>query len=192
VPTQDLVSAFEPDDPRLNGTILFRGSTSNEGDLIPLTAVNPMYNYKSYVPFSIYVNDNGGSDQNVRVLRYSDVLLMNAEANNELGNTAPALASLEIVRKRARDYAIAHGAASTTLPQVTTTDQAALRQAIYHERRVELAMDFDSRYFDVIRQGRAAAVFGPLGWKANKNEVWPIPQSEIDNSFGVLTQNPGY
>jgi hypothetical protein len=53
-------------------------------------------------------------------------------------------------------------------------------------------MDFDSRYFDVIRQGRAAQVFGPLGWKANKNEVWPIPQSEIDNSFGVLTQNPGY
>ena len=192
VPTQDLVNAFEPDDPRLNGTILFRGSTSNEGDLIPLTAVNPMYNYKSYVPFSIYVNDNSGSDQNVRVLRYSDVLLMNAEANNELGNTAPALASLEMVRKRSRDYAIAHGAASTTLPQVTTTDQAALRQAIYHERRVELAMDFDSRYFDVIRQGRATAVFGPLGWKANKNEVWPIPQSEIDNSFGVLTQNPGY
>jgi len=176
----------------LNGTILFRGSTSAEGDLIPPTAVNPRYNYKSYVPFPLYVNDNGGSDQNVRVLRYSDVLLMNAEANNELGNTAPALAALEQVRKRARDYAIANGAPSTTLPPVTTTDQAVLRKAIYHERRVELAMDFDSRYFDVIRQGRGAEVFGSLGWKANKNEVWPIPQSEIDNSFGVLTQNPGY
>ncbi len=192
IPTQDLVDAFEPDDPRLNGTILFRGSTSAEGDLIPLTAVNPRYNYKSYVPFSIYVNDNSGSDQNVRVLRYSDVLLMNAEANNELTNTSAALASLEQVRKRARTYAIANGAPSTTLPEVTTTDQAALRKAIYHERRVELAMDFDSRYFDVIRQDRGAEVFGPLGWKANKNEVWPIPQSEIDNSFGVLTQNPGY
>ncbi len=192
VPTQDLVDAFETDDPRLNGTILFRGSTSAEGDLIPITAANPMYNYKSYVPFSVYVNDNGGSDQNVRVLRYSDVLLMNAEANNELNNTTDALASLEKVRKRARDYAIAHGAPTTTLPQVTTTDQAALRKAIYHERRVELAMDFDSRYFDVIRQGRGTEVFGPLGWKANKNEVWPVPQSEIDNSFGTLTQNPGY
>lgn len=191
-PTQDLADAFEPDDPRLNGTILFRGSTSAEGDLIPLTAANPMYNYKSYVPFSIYVNDNGGSDQDIRVLRYSDVLLMNAEANNELGNSAAALASLELVRKRARDYAVAHGAPTTTLPEVTTTDQATLRKAIYHERRVELAMDFDSRYFDVIRQGRGSEVFGALGWKANKNEVWPIPQSEIDNSFGVLTQNPGY
>ena len=192
VPTLDLVNAFETNDPRLNGTILFRGSTSAEGDLIPLTAANPMYNYKSYTPFSLYVNDNGGSDQNVRVLRFSDVLLMNAEANNELGNTPEALASLEKVRKRARDYAVGHGAPANTLPEVVTTDQATLRTAIYHERRVELAMDFDSRYFDVIRQGRGAEVFGPLGWKANKNEVWPIPQSEIDNSFGVLTQNPGY
>ncbi|MBN9349607.1 MAG: RagB/SusD family nutrient uptake outer membrane protein [Chitinophagaceae bacterium] len=191
-PTQDLVDAFEPNDPRLNATILFRGSTSAEGDLIPLTAANPMYNYKSYVPFPVYVNDNGGSDQNVRVIRYSDVLLMNAEANNELGNTSDALASLEKVRKRARDFAIAHGAPANTLPPVTTTDQTALRAAIYHERRVELAMDFNSRYFDVIRQGRGTAVFGPMGWKAGKNEVWPIPQSEIDNSFGVLTQNPGY
>ena len=103
-----------------------------------------------------------------------------------------ALTSLEMVRARARDYAIANGAPANTLPKVTTTDKAALRKAIYHERRVELAMDFDSRYFDVIRQGRGTEVFGPLGWKANKNEVWPIPQSEIDNSFGVLTQNPGY
>ena len=192
VPTQDLVNEFEPNDPRLNGTILFRGSTSAEGDLIPSTCPNPMYNYKSYIPFSVYVNDNSGSDQNVRVLRYADVLLMNAEANNESGNTTDALASLETVRARARSYAIANGAPANTLPAVTTTDQATLRNAIYHERRVELAMDFDSRYFDVIRQGRAAAVFGSLGWKANKNEVWPIPQSEIDNSFGVLTQNTGY
>jgi hypothetical protein len=192
VPTQDLVNEFESNDPRLNGTILFRGSTSAEGDLIPITCPNPTYNYKSYIPFNVYVNDNGGSDQNIRVLRYADVLLMNAEANNELGNASAALASLEMVRARARNYATANGAPATTLPKVTTTDQGALRNAIYHERRVELAMDFDSRYFDVIRQGRGTAVFGPLGWKAGKNEVWPIPQSEIDNSFGVLTQNTGY
>lgn len=191
-PTQDLADAFETNDPRKTGTILFRGLTSAEGDLIPTSATNPMYNYKSYVPFSVYDNTNSGSVQNVRVIRYADVLLMNAEANNELNNSAPALASLEAVRKRARDYAIAHGAPVNTLPAVTTTDQTALRNAIYHERRVELAMDFESRYFDVLRQGRATAVFGPLGWKANKNEVWPIPQKEIDLSAGVLTQNTGY
>ena len=118
-------------------------------------------------------------------MRYAEVLLMNAEANNELGNSAAALAALEQVRARAR------GGDNTILPKVTTTDKNALRDAIWKERRVELAMEFD-RYFDVIRQGRAETVFGPLGWKKNKNEVWPIPQGEIDLSAGLLTQNPGY
>lgn len=190
-PTQSLADEFETDDPRRNGSILFRGLTSVEGDLIPTTATNPMYNYKSYVPFTSYTLTQG-AQQNVRVIRYADVLLMNAEANNELGNNGAALASLELVRKRARDFAVANGAPISTLPEVTTTSQTDLRNAIYHERRVELGMDFDSRYFDVIRQGRANAVFGPLGWQQNKNEVWPIPQKEIDNSFGTLTQNSGY
>lgn len=191
IPTQSLVSEFETGDPRLTGTIMFAGTTTPSGDAVPMAAAGAptMYNMKSYVPFAIAVlSPNQGCGQNVRVLRYADVLLMNAEANNETGNSAAALVSLEKVRARAR-------AKSTDpvndLPPVTTTDQAALRTAIYHERRVELGMEND-RYFDVIRQGRAAAVFGPLGWKANKNEVWPIPQSEIDNSGNVLVQNTGY
>lgn len=186
VPTQDLVDAFEPGDPRLNATVIFRGTTTLEGDAIPSTTPNPRYNYKSYVPFSMYVSGfNEGCQQNIRVIRYADVLLMNAEANNELGNTSDALTSLNKVRARAR------AGNNSILPDVTLTDKTGLRNAIWHERRVELAMEFD-RYFDVIRQGRAATVFGPKGWKANKNEVWPIPQSEIDLSAGILTQNPGY
>jgi len=145
-----------------------------------------MYNQKSYVPFSQYVSGfNEGCQQDKIVLRYADVLLMNAEANNELGNSAAALVPLEAVRARAR------AGNNAILPPVTTTDQAALRAAIYQERRVELAMEFD-RYFDVIRQGRGLAVFGVRGFKAGKNEVWPIPQNEIDLSAGTLTQNPGY
>lgn len=186
VPTKALADAFETGDPRRDATIIFRGETTPEGDVIPEVGDNPMYNQKSYVPFSMYVSGfNEGAQQNVRVIRYADVLLMNAEAANELGKTTEALASLEIVRARAR------GASTTILPKVTTTEQVALRTAIWHERQVELAMEFD-RYFDVIRQGRGAAVFGPKGWIAGKNEVWPIPQTEIDLSGGVLTQNAGY
>ncbi|WP_432714114.1 RagB/SusD family nutrient uptake outer membrane protein [Pedobacter sp.] len=186
VPTADLAAAFEPGDPRRDATILFRGETTPEGDLIPPVGDNPMYNQKSYVPFSLWVDRfNEGAQQNVRILRYSDVLLMNAEAANELGNSGQALSSLEQVRARARQ------GNANILPQVTTTDQATLRQAIYRERRYEFAMEFD-RYFDVIRQGRGEEVFGPKGWRANRNEVWPIPQTEIDLSGGVLTQNPGY
>jgi hypothetical protein len=189
VPTQELVDAFEADDPRLDATIIFRGETTPQGDAIPPTGDNPRYNQKSYVPFGMRVTGfTEGCQQNIRVIRYAEVLLMNAEANNELGNTAAALASLEAVRARARALA---SDPSTALPEVTTTNQDELRQAIWHERRVELAMEFD-RYFDVIRQGRAATVFGPKGWTANKNEVWPIPQNEIDLSSGVLVQNPGY
>ncbi|TMI90424.1 MAG: RagB/SusD family nutrient uptake outer membrane protein [Bacteroidetes bacterium] len=187
VPTADLSNSYEAGDPRKDATIIFRGETTPEGDLIPATVPNPMYNQKSYVPFKDPNNQDctEGADQNIRVIRYAEVLLMNAEANNELGTSAAALSALELVRARAR------AGNNAILPPVTTTDKAALRTAIWNERRSELALEFD-RYFDVVRQGRAATVFGPLGWKANKNEVWPIPQSEIDLSAGTLTQNPGY
>ncbi|MEI3798770.1 MULTISPECIES: RagB/SusD family nutrient uptake outer membrane protein [unclassified Chitinophaga] len=186
VPTQSLVSEYEPGDPRRDATIIFRGETTPEGDLIPPTGDNPMFNQKSYVPFRLFVTGyTEGADQNVRVIRYSEVLLMNAEAANEQGNTALALTSLNAVRARAR------GNNAAILPDVTTTNKEALRNAIWHERRVELAMEND-RYFDVIRQGRGAALFGTKGFVAGKNEVWPVPQNEIDISAGTLTQNPGY
>jgi len=186
VPSADLAAAYEAGDPRRDATIIFRGETTPEGDVIPASGDNPMYNQKSYVPFSLYVSGfNEGCQQDKIVIRYAEVLLMNAEANNELGNNAAALASLEMVRARAR------AGNNAILPAVTTTDQTTLRNAIWFERRVEFAMEFD-RYFDVIRQGRGTAIFGSRGWKAGKNEVWPIPQNEIDLSVGVLTQNPGY
>jgi hypothetical protein len=186
IPTQSLADAYEAGDPRRDATIIFRGETTPEGDPIPNSVPNAMYNQKSYVPFGMYVTGyNEGAQQNIRVIRYAEVLLMNAEAANELGDATTALADLELVRARAR------GGNNTVLPTITTTDKDALRTAIWNERHVELAMEFD-RYFDVIRQGRAQAIFGPMGWKPNKNEVWPLPQSEIDLSSGTLTQNPGY
>lgn len=185
VPTQDLVNAYEPGDPRKDATIIFRGETTPQGDAIDPTGDNPMYNQKSYVPFTTYVECNEGSEQNIRVIRYADVLLMNAEAANESGNTSQALSSLNAVRARAR------GGVAGILPDITTTDPAELRNAIWHERRVELAMEFD-RFFDLVRQGRAPAVLGPKGFKEGKNEVFPIPQNEIDLSGGVLVQSPGY
>jgi len=187
VPSASLAAAYETGDPRRDATIIFRGETTPEGDVIPTSGGNSsMYNQKSYVPFSLYVSGfNEGCQQNKICLRYADVLLMNAEANNEQGNAVAALASLELVRARAR------AGNNAILPAVTTTDKVALRTAIWNERHIELAMEFD-RYFDVIRQGRAAALFGGRGWKAGKNEVWPLPQNEIDLSAGTLVQNPGY
>ena len=185
-PSAELAAAFETGDPRRDATILFKGETTPQGDLVPTSVPNERYNQKSYVPFNTRISGfNEGAQQNFRVLRFADVLLMNAEAANELGNPSQALTSLNRVRRRAR------GGNDAILPDVTTTDQTALRNAIWRERQVGLAMEND-RYFDVIRQGRGTQVFGPKGWRANKNEVWPIPQTEIDLSGGLLTQNPGY
>jgi hypothetical protein len=190
VPTQDLVNEFEAGDPRLPATVMMSGTTTPEGDVVPppQAGAPSMYNMKSYVPFVLSSQTNQGADENKRVIRYAEVLLMNAEANNELGNSAAALASLELVRARARALSTNP---LTMLPKVTTTDQSALRTAIYHERRVEMGMEFD-RFYDLVRQGRAATVLASKGFKAGKSEIMPIPQNQIDISGGVLKQNPGY
>lgn len=187
VPDASLVAAYGPGDTRLNGTVLFAGETTPEGDVVPQPTVGSpsMYNMKSYVPFALAAVDNQGSDQNVRVMRYAEVLLMNAEAANELGNTAQALKSLNEVRRRAR------GNNPGAVPDITETNKDGLRLIIWNERRLELAMEYD-RFFDLVRQGRASAILSAKGFKDGKNNLMPVPQNEIDLSGGLLTQNPGY
>jgi len=66
--------------------------------------------------------------------------------------------------------------------------------AIWNERHVELAMEHD-RFWDLVRQGRAAQVMiasGKTNFVAGVNELLPIPSAEIAVSGGSLTQNPGY
>ncbi len=179
-PTADLANAFEAGDLRKQGTILFRGTTTPDGDSISLQNSNERYNMKAYVPNSVTKVCLYGADQNIRILRYAEALLLNAEAANELGQTAKALASVNKVRARAGLAALAG------------LSQDALRQAIWQERRVELALEYGDRFFDLVRQGRAATVLKSRGFVAGKNEVFPVPLSQIQLSGGKLTQNPGY
>ncbi len=181
VPSQNLADSFEAGDVRRDATIIFRGETTPEGDFIAEEGDNPMYNQKSYVPSSqIGPGCSSGSDQNMRLMRFAEVLLINAEAANELNNTSAALASMNRVRDRA------------DLEDFDSADQEAIRQAIWKERRSEFAMEGIDRFFDVVRQGRGEEVFGPLGFEAGKNELFPIPNDAISLSNGVLTQNPNY
>jgi hypothetical protein len=194
-PTQELVDAFEPGDPRKNETILYSGQVDPlYGENVPPYPTVPRlyWNKKVYTnPADRLANNNKfGPWMNHRIIRYADVLLMAAEAANEIGgaqNTADALAWLEEVRGRAR------GNNPGILPEVTTTDQAELRDAIRHERRVELAME-EQRFFDLVRWGIDVDVLHAAG-KTNyevKHRLLPIPQNEIDKSGGILEQNPGY
>ena len=153
-----------------------------EGDLIKKgdPQAGNMWNQKVYVPTSLNNNACGyGSIQNLRILRFADILLINAEAANELGNTATAITNLNKVRLRAN------------LGETSAATQTALRSAIWQERRVELAMEMD-RFPDLVRTGQAGTVLGPLGFETGKNELFPIPLRAITDSKGVLTQNPGY
>ncbi|MGI4863538.1 MAG: RagB/SusD family nutrient uptake outer membrane protein [Janthinobacterium lividum] len=180
-PTADLENAFEPGDTRKLGTILARGTTTPDGDLIDANASNPRYNMKAYVPNAAPKTCGYGRDQNIRVLRYGEVLLINAEVSNELGQTAKAIGYVNQVRARAGLSALSTGLA-----------QADVRQAVWKERRVELALEYGDRFFDLVRQGRAATVLQSKGFVANKNEVMPLPLTQITLSGGKLTQNPGY
>jgi hypothetical protein len=113
---------------------------------------------------------------------------MYAEAANELGQTDEALEKLEWVRARARN------GDNSILPPVTTTDQSALRDAIRHERRIELAMESE-RFFDIVRWGISDSVMSAAGkadFNSSRDALLPIPQAQIDLSKGVLHQNPGY
>ena len=162
-PSQGLVDAFnaEGDTVRRNATIIFRNSTLYDGRVVPSTVENPFYNYKVYS--SNYTGDDF-SDTNIRYLRYAEVLLMKAEALNEIGQTGAAIPFLNLIRNRA-------GLADTTA--ATQTD---LRTAIRKERRLELALEHD-RWFDLVRTGQAQSAMAANGktFVVGKHEVFPLP-----------------
>lgn len=206
--TTKMGEAFEAGDPRKDATLLYF-RRQNGDDIEPLTpdkvnkpwgespissAMGAYFNKKAYTnPVLRKQYSKAGFWVNIRLIRYSDVLLMGAEAANELGNSGDASNYLEQVRARARRSADAGVDQSTILPKVTATGQGELRDAIKHERRVELALEWD-RFYDLVRWGDAQRVLHAAG-KTNyqdKHKYLPIPQVEIDKSNGVLVQNPDY
>jgi tetratricopeptide (TPR) repeat protein len=187
-PSQALVNEYETNDVRKAATIITiqpNGTTLFDGFRIPSrdSVQNDRYSYKAYHSRSAEDNCGGNTDRlpkQVRILRYADILLINAEAAIQIGNTGAASTSLGLVRTRAK-----LGPVAPTLLNV------------WHERRVEMAEEHD-RFFDIVRQnavqpGRAAAAFAAHGktWTP-KAALFPIPQAQIDLSNGRLKQNPGY
>ncbi|MCU7550689.1 RagB/SusD family nutrient uptake outer membrane protein [Chitinophagaceae bacterium LB-8] len=191
-PSESLLAAYEPNDKRRDASIIFiqptvtggpnPGTILWDGLRLPTkdSVENLRYNYKAYASVPSVGPCAGNKDKkpkNIVLMRYAEVLLMYAEAAAMLGNSGEALAKLNLVRKRAG------------LTDATTATQ----QDIWKERRVELAMEQD-RFFDLVRQGRAGQVLRAHGkaFVDNKNEIYPIPQAQIDLSGHRLAQNPNY
>ncbi len=185
-PSPDLINAYEPGDLRKDATVIMidnsgthKGTVLWDGFRIPSSdsVQNLYYNYKAYTSATkeTFANsDDKDRPKNIKILRYADVLLMNAEAASHIGQDMNG--PLNQVRIRAG------------LPAVSATIDA-----IWKERRVELAMEHD-RFWDIVRQGRASQVMNAVGkhFVTGKNELLPVPNSQIQLSGGKLTQNNGY
>ncbi|SHN01809.1 RagB/SusD family nutrient uptake outer membrane protein [Chitinophaga sp. CF418] len=187
-PSQSLLDEYDAGDLREAATIIFinpNGTFLWDGFRVPGrdSVENARYNYKSYHSQTAESNcgNRGRLPKNLRILRYGEILLIHAEAALALNNPGAAITDINALHPRA-------GLA----PVGSVT-----RESIWHERRVELAMEHD-RFFDLIRQnalspGRAAAAFAAHGKTfADKNKVFPIPQRQIDLGGGNLKQNDGY
>lgn len=183
LPTQDLADAYEDGDQRKDATLFdMEAYKVNNPDLDISYTVAPykdtgFYN-KKYLPRKGQTSGQVelNYENNHRIIRLADVLLMAAEANVG-SNEAKAQEYLNRVRARA------FGDDSHSID----ASGNALKEAIWAERRLELAMEGD-RFFDLVRTGQAVNKIS--GFVAGKNEVFPIPQREIDIS--KLEQNPGW
>lgn len=165
---------------RATTTFLKGGETTPSGDYIAgttnKTATN-CWNGKAYLPASETLDGRGyGSGNNIRVFRYADVLLMNAEAKKRQNKDGSY--GFNEVRRRAK------------MPEISDPSI----DAILDERRMELAGEWGERYMDLVRTGKAATVLNEgadpdesdnyiivNGWSEDKT-YYPIPLTQIENA----------
>ncbi len=178
IPSADLYNSFETGDSRRDASILnFETFATATGASYAPGYKDTGYFNNKYIPRA---GESGAQTElnyltNYRVMRYADVLLMAAEAN--LRSASPNVAKAQNYLDQVRDRAF-----GDDLHRVTATNEA-----IWDERNFELSME-GHRFFDLVRTGQAASKIS--GFVAGKNEVFPIPQQEVDISG--LTQNTGY
>jgi starch-binding outer membrane protein, SusD/RagB family len=182
-PTTEFANQYVTGDNRKDKSILYVGCPSFDGKTYQASYSTTGFNVRKHLVAKSVSPDYDTNPLNWPVLRYADVLLMEAEALCELNRLNEAIVPLNKVRQRAG------------LSNVPVTTQADVRNAIRKERRVELAFE-GSRWFDVIRYDNgqyAQPYFQSIG-KTNflpKHLLLPIPQKEIDANPN-LTQNSGY
>ena len=184
-------------DPRLDATIFYNhpGSTVYGQDFATVYAdrLNDPARTDSVVfwkKYNAYYNPIQDFDEpiNFKVLRYADVLLMQAEALNEQGQTEAAYPFINQVRARAM-----------LKPLPTGLDQPEMRERILHERLLELGLE-QQRWLDLQRQNLLTAEYLPVLqehdaefnlFTVGKGELLPIPTPEVNLNPNV-EQNPGW
>lgn len=203
LPTKELYDSFEAGDQRREVTILKPGdkfmffgaerSFTKDGGATSDYQFNKYmepFSYANPIPSHVNPNgDNGTTDLNVPLMRYAEVLLIKAEAAIAQSGAGAGDKELNLIRKRA---------GLIEKSGMTMTD-------LKRERRNELAGEWPDRHRDLVRWGDAQAAYakplhdsqGKVIWPAREfnpavHDVWAVPKREIDNSAGVIKQNPGW
>ncbi len=174
----------------------------------------PFFNFLKFVDQStgfvtaLQGNQGANSKVNFPVIRYPEVLLLYAEALNELygGPTADAYTAINIVRGRAYgSYKAGGNYASHAYDVPAGLNQSAFRDTVYTERRKEFIQE-SQRWFDLVRRtdlgpgqyylNAVHSMYGnPKAAATLKDTLFPIPQTEIDLYGGHnanFQQNPGW
>ncbi len=178
-----LYQLFAPNDTRRDVTFFTTLINPATGQPVNFGAAR----FKKWIDFSLSpLTNQAASGLNFPVIRYADVLLMYAEALNELngGPTAEAYAAINRVRTRAHIENLTEG-----------LNQADFRDSVFLERRKEFIQE-GNRWFDLSRRGGtylydALKKLPAKTGAAVRDTLYPIPQVEIDLN-PLLTQNPGW
>ena len=149
IPTPDIIAAYEAGDKRLNASIAYitLSGTLRENKVFPYI--------KKYAKVHALHNNHG---INWPIYRYSEVLLFLAESLNEQNKMMEAATFMNQVRSRAG------------LANYMAASQADMRNALFRERRIELAFE-NKRWFDLVRSGNAVAVITAYGNKIKANPL---------------------
>jgi hypothetical protein len=187
-PSDDLLNEYEAGDPRFSANFYVNGDTFGGGtavvDHFPSNGGGNA-GWRKYQNYYKFVNEQAqASGINFKVIRYADVLLMMAEAENFRpgGNQDVAVGYINQVRDRV---------GMPLLP--TGLSQSEVFDALVHERKVELAGE-QVRFNDIVRWGIADTELAGTNFQAGKHELLPIPNVEItsNENIGPEDQNPGY
>jgi starch-binding outer membrane protein, SusD/RagB family len=196
VPSKNLIAAYvnEGDNVRLHSNVIFYKNLAWADE-----NWNPCNNATDSVPFNYKQKHPAGwaSGDHYYLLRLGDIITLKAEAQNETGDLAGAITTLNLIRNR------------VGLPDVTAATKDVMKQKILAERRLELAFEAQ-RWDDLVRSGEATNVMTSLNeykytcdngtpsapikitYNCDQNHwLMPIPQPERDANPN-LTQNPGY
>jgi hypothetical protein len=182
VATQDLYDTFDPLDRRRDVTFI----TSTSGGPLDDPHIRKYWDDVNE-PFG------GNTESDFPYMRYSEVLLVLAEALNEQnsGPTPDAYDAINEVRRRARFDGATE---QPVLPDLTGLSYEEFRDAVLLERRKEFVAE-GKRWFDLVRMNKLMELV-PLAKPGVMpqpfNVLFPIPLEEIDRNQSLLPQNPGY